>query len=67
MIDNNNIVICGGIGVIEVRDGIIKVIERIGSFDQHQIASNALAKYDLTIQAKRYIELYTSVINANIS
>lgn len=64
MIGNeSNGVICKGIGVKELRDGIVNAIQRIKNFNQVQIANNASAKYDKSIQAKKYINLYKSALD----
>ena len=44
---------------------IIKFLNNPSCFDSREIRQNALTKYDQKIQAKRYSELFDSILNKN--
>lgn len=53
------------ISVDSLVETINKFLNNTTCFDNTEIRENALKKYDQTIQAKKYIELFDSILNKN--
>lgn len=64
MIDNNvDGLLCTEVGVESLRRTIEKFIQNPTVFDRQQIHRNALAKYELIGQTKKYLELYNTILS----
>ncbi len=60
--NNQNGYLCEEIGVNSLEAAITKFIDNPSFFDTQKIAKEAKEKYSLEVQAKKYIELYHSIL-----
>ena len=51
------------ISSVALRISIINILNSLTSFDRNKIRENAVAKYDLKVQAKAYLNLFNTILN----